>query len=337
MHRMAKIVPETEAEVTPPNVEESDERVPFELHFTDGTMREGGTFWRDVFSFQNNVAPLILPRVLGFAAYAFLVSLLHRYTGWEPAEATVVELTGAFLAMMLVLRTNSGYDRWWEGRRLWAGMVNQSRNLAVTALAYGPRDASWQDRFIHWIAAYPHVCRHHLRNEAEMPEVHRLLGADAVARINASEHRPAYVSHVLAEMIGDAIRSGHINTAIYRQLELQRTALVDYVGSCERILRTRFPRIHRTMLGQLMVLYLLGFPWAIVADGMWSEALLTAAVAYSLFSLDQVARELGNPFSLRNRSHLPLNELTQGIEEQVLAMLHEPASLDALPLLVPKK
>jgi len=321
--------PRTRDEVDPSSV---SGRFPMARALSDGSHREGGTFWRDVLSIHNNVAPLVALRVLGFGVYAFLVSLIHSYRGWEPAEVTVVEFTGVFLAMMLVLRSNSGYDRWWEARRLWAGLVNQGRNLVMSALSFGPRDARWREQLCRWTAAYAHVCRDSIRSLPTSRRVIELIGPEAAARMDAAPHRPSYVAHVLAEMIGDAMRSGYINTAIFRQLELQRTLLVDYMGGCERILGTRFPRIHRTMLGQFMILYLLAFPFAIVSHGLWSECILTMAVAFSLFSLDQVARELGNPFSLNNRSHLPLDEIARGLDEQLMGMLHEPAEMDVIKL-----
>lgn len=313
------------------------ERFPLSRAMADSRMREGGTFWRDVFAVQHSVAPVIVWRWLFWVLWAFGVSLLHRYRPWESAETSVVEVTGVFLAMLLVLRSNSGYDRWWEARRLWGGFVNQGRNLTVTALAFGPREPAWRTRFVRWTAAFAHICKRSLRGQREMPEVEALLGADATQRILGSPHGPTYAAHVLAEMIADAHRSGHVNTAIYRQLELQRTQLVDYIGGCERIIGTRFPRVHRTMLGQLVVLYLLAFPFAVVSEGLWSEALLMAPIAYFLLSLDQVARELGNPFSANNRSHLPLDEIAAGLEQHVLALLEQPVHLDAAPLLPPPK
>ena len=63
-------------------------------------------------------------------------------------EVTPFEVAGGALSLLLVLRTNAGYDRWWEGRRLWGGIVNQSRNLAIAALSYGPDDPAWRDRFV---------------------------------------------------------------------------------------------------------------------------------------------------------------------------------------------
>jgi putative membrane protein len=294
----------------------------------EGTLREGGGFWRDVLAWHHNVAPLILPRVLAFGLYAFLVSLAHDRLGWDPADRSVVEFTGAFLALMLVLRTNAGYERWWEARKLWGGIVNQSRNLVVNGLAYGPADPVWRDRFVRWTAAFSHVCRRSLRGEHTLPEVARLVGDEDAQRIAASAHMPSYVAHTLAEMLREGLERG-MPAPAFRQAELQRAMLIDHVGGCERILRTRFPGIHRTMLGQLIVLYLAAFPFAVVSEGYFLEALLTLAVAYPLFALDQIARELGNPFSPRNRSHLPLDDVTLAIEETLFGLLGEPAAESA--------
>ena len=51
---------------------------------------------------------------------------------------TPYEVLGVALGALLVLRTNAGYERWWEASKLWGGIVNQCRNLAIMALAHGP-------------------------------------------------------------------------------------------------------------------------------------------------------------------------------------------------------
>ena len=47
-------------------------------------------------------------------------------------------LLGFVLSMLLVFRTNTAYDRWWEGRKLLGKMVNDSRNLAIKLHAILP-------------------------------------------------------------------------------------------------------------------------------------------------------------------------------------------------------
>lgn len=283
----------------------------------EGTFREGGGFWRDVIRWHDNVAALIVRRVLVVGAYASLVNWLHFEIGWQPAETSIIEFAGAFLALMLVLRTNAGYDRWWEARRLWGGIVNQSRNLVVVAISYGPAEPAWRERLVRLVAAFAHVCRRSLRAQHEIPELERLLGEAEARRICDASHMPSVVSLEIAAMLRDAHARGALPEAALLQAETQRGQLLDHIGGCERILRTRFPSVHRIALSQFILVYLAAFPFAILSEKFWVVPAVTMAVAYSLFAIDQIAREIGNPFSPHNRSHLPLDEVTDGIEGTV--------------------
>ena len=135
-------------------------------------------FWRDVFALRGSVTPLVLPRVLTFGSMAAGLWVANELTHEFDFHLAVApyEVAGAVLGLLLVLRNNAGYDRWWEARKLWGGIVNQSRNLVISSLAYGPSDAAWQTRFVHWVAVFPYVARCSLRGERNLPDVAKLLG-----------------------------------------------------------------------------------------------------------------------------------------------------------------
>src|SRR5262245_44383095 len=96
-------------------------------------------FWRDVFALEGLATPHVLRRVLKFTLFAIAISAIHMLTHFSLGlDVAPLEYAGAVLGVLLVLRTNAGYDRWWEGRKLWGGIVNQSRDLAIGAIAYGP-------------------------------------------------------------------------------------------------------------------------------------------------------------------------------------------------------
>ena len=103
-------------------------------------------FWTDALTWYGTVTPLVMPQVLLFGVYGVLVGLVHEWHDWPGLESGPVQFTAAFLALLLVLRTNSGYERWWEARKLWGGIVNQSRNLAIIGLSYGPDDRAWREK-----------------------------------------------------------------------------------------------------------------------------------------------------------------------------------------------
>ena len=95
---------------------------------------ESTSFWRDALAWRGAITPKLLPRIGLFAAYAGAVAFAHATLAWEGPDPIHLGYTGGLLAVLLVLRTNAAYDRWWEARKMWGGIVNQSRNLAVKAL-----------------------------------------------------------------------------------------------------------------------------------------------------------------------------------------------------------
>jgi putative membrane protein len=279
-------------------------------------------FWRDAFSWQGAVTPLVMPRVLLFGFYGLLVGLVHELLDWQPLESGPVQYTAAFLALLLVLRTNAGYERWWEARKLWGGIVNQSRNLALAGLAYGPRDSEWRERFVRWTAAFSHVCRRSLRGERDLQELIPLLqDAETVERIARAQHMPTFVAHTLGAMLREAIEHGGMEPIALLAADRERAQLIDHLGGCERILKTPLPRIHTVKLRRFIVLYLLALPIAVVGPLWWLPGLVTALVAYPLLGIDQIAVELENPFSKRNLNHLPLGTLCETIQGNLLALL----------------
>ncbi len=272
-----------------------------------------------------------MPQVLFFGFYGLLVGLVHEVFDWPALGSGPVQFTAAFLALLLVLRTNGGYERWWEARKLWGGIVNQSRNLAIAGMTYGPRDPAWRERFVRWTAAFSHVARRSLRGERELPELLSLLrDTDAVERIAHAQHMPSFVARVLAGLLRDAVEHGGMDRVAFLAVDRERAQLIDHLGGCERILKTPLPRVHTSKLRRFIVLYLLALPIAVV-ETWWFPGLVTALVAYPLLAIDQIAVELENPFSPRNLSHLPLGPICDTIQGNLLALLEDEAALTESP------
>ncbi len=79
----------------------------------------------------------LLPLMFSVGAYCGVIAWLELYH-WKLGDDSLVKNTmvlhsilGFALSMLLVFRTNTAYDRWWEGRRVWGTMVNHSRSLAI--------------------------------------------------------------------------------------------------------------------------------------------------------------------------------------------------------------
>jgi putative membrane protein len=287
-------------------------------------------FWHDVFALEHSQSPAVMARVAQFGLFALVVSLIHHYSSQVDLGIDVApyEVAGAALGVLLVLRTNSGYERWWEARRLWGGIVNQSRNLVIGVLAFGPADPRWREQVILWTAALAHVVRRSLRGEREMPEVAALLGQAETERIASAEHMPSYVNERIAELLRQARDEFGMDGYAFLEIDRERATLIDHIGGCERILNTPLPRIYAIHIRRFIFLYLGTLPFSMLRKTtvMWVPAGVTLVVSYVLLSLDSIGVELQNPFDKQNMGHLPLDELTAKNEATLRALLGETPS-----------
>lgn len=288
------------------------------------------SFWFDAFAIQGSITPHVLPNVLTVGVVASLIcalaALTQKYLGVRLSlELTPYEFIGTALGLLLVLRTNAGYDRWWEARKLWGGIVNQSRNITISALAYGPHDQAWREKFVRLAASFPHAARLILRGQNSSKELNALLGQQTASQILDTRHPPSTISLNLGLLLKEALEKGDMDSFAYMQIDRERAQLIDHIGACERILKTPLAQAYSIKIRRFIALFVLTLPFALLhsLDNFFLVPLVTMLVAYPLFSLDQLGVELQNPFNVHNLSHLPLDEISMTIEKNLLSLLAE--------------
>jgi ion channel-forming bestrophin family protein len=282
-------------------------------------------FWRDAFEIHGSITPHIMPNVLLMGAIASVIcvfeslvsELFHTHLAVEVAP---YELTGAALGLLLVLRTNSGYERWWEARKLWGGIVNQSRNLAIIGLSYGPKNDQWRQKFVSLICLFSYACRTSLRGQKQIPESERLAGILETEQLEKANHLPTAVALRLSHMLREASENHSMDSFSFLQAQRELVTLIDHIGGCERILKTPLAHAYSIKIRRFIAIFLLTLPFALMysLDQVWLVPIVTMLVAYPLFSLDQLGVELQNPFSTDNLSHLPLDEICGTIESNLM-------------------
>jgi putative membrane protein len=279
-------------------------------------------FWREIDQIEGSATPYVLKRTLVFGVIALLVTILEVITV-RPISIPVTpyEVLGVAMGALLVLRTNAGYERWWEARKLWGGIVNQSRNLVVGALAYGPNDLEWRRQIVAWTAAFDHVCRRSLRGQRRLPELVPLVGSVKAERIASVEHMPSSVAMIIGNLLREATDQLGMDRFAFLRLEEERSRLIDHIGACERILRTPLPIAYSIQIRQFIFVFLVTLPFGLVSKTEWLTPLVTMLVAYPILALDEIGVELQNPFSPRRLNHLPLDDICTNLERNLFALL----------------
>ena len=256
-----------------------------------------------------------------FIVIAILALIFDWFTHF-PVEigVTTYEVGGGVLGVFLALRTNSGYERWWDARKLWGGITNQSRSLATAAVAYGTND-EWKAEFVRWTILFSHATCRRLRNDRSLPEVERLLAENERDALSGAIHRPVASALKLATLLQQGASQEGLPPSILMQMERDRISLLDYLGGCERILGTPVPRAYTIVIRQFLVVFLAAFPFGILQKVTWLTPVLTAFVAFPMLALDEIGAELQNPFSTDNVNHLPLDDYCANIENNLMELL----------------
>lgn len=267
----------------------------------------------------------VLPRVLTFGAIAAVLWMANELTHVFAFDLTVAPfaVAGAILGLLLLLRTNAGYEGRRDVQKLWGEIVNQTRDLAISGLTYGPRDSAWRVNFVRQVAVFPHVVRRSLCGERDLPEVMARLGNEKAPQLAFAEHMPSFINLTVAQMLHQAVAEGGLDRMDFLQIDKKRAALLDHVGDCERILKSPLPRVYNVELRRFIVLFLVVLPFALLETVGGFTPLVTMFVAYPILALDQTGCERRHRFSIKSLGHFPLDDISQSMENNLNDLLKD--------------
>lgn len=260
----------------------------------------------------------IIGRVMLCVIWSGAVVYADKYLLDVNISSVLHSLVGSALGLLLVFRTNASYDRFWEGRKLWGGIVNETRNLvrgAVTHLA-ADRDAV--------------VRLAELTSDFALATMQQLRGAPMRGWEDA-QHPPMAIATEMTGILRDAHRKGWISDVTMASLDLNIQQLVDYLGGCERIRKTPLPFAYVVHLRRALVLYCFSLPFALVDSFGWATVFDTLLVAYIFFGIEEIGVEIEGPFGFDDND-LPLEEIHTSIRHTLFALAGmEKSEREALP------
>lgn len=278
--------------------------------------------------------------VLLFVAASTLVVLGERWLDLSPVllPGLPVAVVGGAIGIFVSFRTNSAYDRWWEGRKLWGQLVNSSRHFCSQVLVYlppGPAGPSpLQVELIRRQIAYVHALRVLLRQQglAGDPELRRFVPAAELEALAAGSNPTYALLQRQLELLAGEVAAGRLSELRMQKFDDTIRALLDVQGGCERIKKTPFPKGYGFIAERLIQGYGLLLPLGLVGgiENDWIVVPLTALVCLSFSLISEVGRVLEDPFTMFWPA-LPLSALATTIEVNLRERLGE-RDLPALPV-----
>lgn len=231
--------------------------------------------------------------VVGAIVYSVVVWGIHPTDGMlQPLWSSQFALWNtAILGLLISFRTKVAYDRWWEGRILWGGLVNHSRNLCLKTRELAKLDATERAALGRLVAAFAVALRRHLRGPLRLNELDDFKDDPATPT-----HVPAHIAGRLMALVANLRTAGRIDGHMHQMLDTNLNAFMDICGACERIRNTPLPTSYLSLLRHGLVLGFLFTPWALVQTlELWVAPLL-AVIVYFLFGIELTAEAVEQPF-----------------------------------------
>ncbi len=235
-------------------------------------------------------------------------------------DPSIFSMLGVLLSLLLVFRTNTAYDRWWEGRKQWGALINHTRGLAVIWHGMLRKDDETNRRFFaKGISSYVLSLSDHLRDK-ENHDLIPIYSDEDIDRIKTYAHVPNKIVRDMYERTEILYKDGYIDGFQLTQVRPELQSFLDIQGACERIKATPIPFAHNFFIKLFVIIYLSLLPMVLVPVVGWVAIILTMFVSYALVGLEYISVEIEEPFGL-DCNDLPTHNLALKIEKNVHEIL----------------
>ncbi|MEQ8359248.1 MAG: bestrophin family protein [Cytophagales bacterium] len=265
----------------------------------------------------------IVRSVVALGLYTLIICVLHVELfpeSYKTYVGSVFSLLGIVLSILLVFRTNTAYDKWWEGRKQWGALVNNTRNLAVYAHSQLPESDKPIRRYlaIH-ISNFCLSLVDHLRNGVVLKNL-IMLGEGEIKVYKSKNHIPNFVSMQIQKCLHDAYKRGEMTEADMINIRPMHQSLLDILGACERIKKTPIPFSYSVYIKIFILAYGLMLPFALVSEMQYWAIPAVMFVFFAFIGVEMMGGEIEEPFGL-DCNDLPTGTIANTIKENVFEIL----------------
>jgi putative membrane protein len=285
-------------------------------------------------AWHGSVLPQLLPRLFIVLCISLVATASHDHILRITLSLSTVpfSLIGIALAVFLGFRNNASYDRYWEGRKLWGQLLNESRSLVRQALTLAPNGGVTPRvrEFVDLLCAIPHALRHQLRGTDACNDLAKHLPPALLERAMASHFKPATLMLCASEWVQQEAREGRLDRFAVLAFERNLNGLSDVIGGCERIVSTPLPFAYTVMIHRTVYFFCALLPFGLVTSIGWLTPVFSIFVAYAFMAHEAIASQIEDPFGTEDND-LALETMCTGIEIALHDLIGDPVHGVILP------
>ncbi len=280
-------------------------------------------WWKLIFAFHKSDSfRILLPAMIIVAMYTILIAYLENdVLHLEFKNTTVIHsLIGFVLSLLLVFRTNTAYDRWWEGRKLLGSFTNQSRSIAFklnSILSERNHSDRTQYAFLldHYFKSIISLLRD-IRYQNELKIEGIILNTENI------KHIPNFILKKIYDKVYLLFTEKKISGEELLWLNAELQIINDTLGGCERIKKTPIPYTYSLFLKKIIFLYIFTMPIGFVIEFKYWAVPIVTLIFYIFASIEVIAEEIENPFGT-DANDLPMELIFVNIQSNIHEILLE--------------
>lgn len=260
--------------------------------------------------------------MLALGLYAYGVRYVEREYWHIDSNSEISKLTvlhtilGTVMSLLLVFRTNTAYDRWWEGRKMWGSLTNSSRNLAskMNGILHFS-DQENRNFYRKSIPLFAMTLSQHLLLEKTRTELDQDFTEDFEMPDNI-QHKPNYIASIIQQRTYKLHKEEKITDAELLSINAETSNFLEVAGACERIKNTPIPYSYSSFLRKFILFYIITLPWVFCSSLGNYVIPFSIFIFYVLGSLELIAEEIEDPFG-GDENDVPIEKISQNIKRNV--------------------
>jgi len=257
----------------------------------------------------------------GGIAYLELEVLNLSAKSWVKNITIVHSLLGFVLSILLVFRTNTAYDRWWEARKQWGSLTNVSRNLAIKCNGLLAEDDTYNRRFFRkTLPMYSQSLYAFLRSDYSTFMLDEEEHPELEYAFSTKKHGPNQVASLLFKKANRLYTEGKISGEQLLVINHELESLTNICGACERIKNTPIPHSYSTFIKKFIVLFVTTLPIGYVFSLGYFVVLAVPFILYVLASLELIAEAIEDPFGT-DFDDLPIEKMAENMKTHIHEVL----------------
>jgi len=249
--------------------------------------------------------------------------LLSRYISDLKIPIAIGSFMGTAIALLLSFKLSQSYDRWWEARKIWGAIVNDSRTLVSQLKSFTTVNSTEQIKKIAYRQiAWCYSLGEGLRRLNPHEITRSYISSDEFDSLKDQKNIPLALLDNQSSDLARLHQANRLND--FQQIQIDRTlvSLRDSMGKSERIKNTVFPKTYRVTLKLFIYIFLIFLAFSLSRTPEIVDIPLLVVIAFPFFLLEKISLKIQDPFE-NEPSDIDITNIARTIEINIKQLIGE--------------